>query len=517
VGDPGRTIAPDERAALLEGALEATQNGILVFDLERRIVHYNRRILQLFGLTADDVERRGIDAVAGALADQLEDPGQLISNRHELWENPSLEILDTIRFKDGRSYERFIAPNHAGSRIIGRIASFRDVTATMRTAQQQKLEAIGQLAGGIAHDLNNALTAIIGYAELALNTLEDGHSARPDVQEIRRAASRAESVTRQLLAFSRKQLLEPRLFSLAESVTNLGRMLDRLLGSQITLKTIVPPDLPSIFGDPGQIEQAILNIAVNARDAMPDGGRLTMALAVVEIDEAYARVHRPMQPGRHVELSISDTGHGMSPETQAHIFEPFFTTKGVGKGTGLGLAMVYGTVKQSGGYIFVDSELGRGSTFRLYFPPARHQQAPAAEPSPHVEAAASKLILVVEDEGPVRNLVVTALRRKGYQVLHASSGADALAIAGAESRTIDLLLTDASMPGMSGIDLARSLRQQRPDILVVIMSGYTSDTLNLGSLGEAIMLLPKPFTPRELQQKIGEALGGRRAAQPRLS
>jgi PAS domain S-box-containing protein len=270
--------------------------------------------------------------------------------------------------------------NDAG-RPVRMVGTMQDVTERRvleeQLRQAQKLEAIGRLAGGVAHDLNNALTAIVGYTELSLGLLADDHPARPDVQEVRRAAERAESVTRQLLAFSRKQLLEPRVFSLNDSVGNLGRMLERLLGSGIELKTVIAEALPPIYGDPGQIEQAVINLAVNARDAMPDGGRLTLAVAVVDVDEAFARARQPMKAGRYVELSVGDTGEGMDAETQAHVFEPFFTTKGVGKGTGLGLAMVYGTVKQSGGYIFLDSALGKGTTFRLYFSPAPRPEIPS--------------------------------------------------------------------------------------------------------------------------------------------
>ena len=279
-------------------------------------------------------------------------------------------------------------------RAIRLIGTVQDITERRRLEehlrQSQKLEAIGRLAGGVAHDLNNALTAIAGYTELALGGLPEGHEARADVQEIRHAAERAESVTRQLLAFSRRQQLQPRVFSLNEAVLNVERMLDRFLGPGIQLGLTTSSDLPRIYGDPGQIEQAIVNLAVNARDAMPDGGRLTLALAVVDVrdDDGGADDPTPPMPaGRYVELAVSDEGQGMTPEVSAHIFEPFFTTKAVGKGTGLGLPMVYGTVRQSGGFISVESEVGRGSTFRLRFPiarrsgPLRQQERPCQTPT----------------------------------------------------------------------------------------------------------------------------------------
>ena len=319
-------------------------------------------------------------------------------------------------------------------------------------------------------------------------------------------------MTRQLLAFSRKQMLEPRLFSLGDSVANLGRMVERILGSSITVATDVPTDLPPIYGDPGQIEQAILNIALNAKDAMPDGGQLTLGISLVDVDEAFAAGHRPMPSGRYVELRITDTGHGMDAATRARVFEPFFTTKDVGKGTGLGLAMVYGTVRQSGGYIFVDSEPRRGTTFRVYFRPAEGEAHAPTSPALLDARPAAATVLVVEDEPPVRNLVVTTLRRKGYRVLHAASAAEALKVARAEGGAIDLLLTDVSMPGASGLELARTLAAERPGMRIVVMSGFTEETLNLAEFGVSAALIQKPFAPAELQRRIAELLGESPAA-----
>jgi signal transduction histidine kinase len=405
-----------------------------------------------------------------------------------------------------------VVRNDAGKplRMVGTIQDITDRRLLEEQLRQaQKLEAIGRLAGGIAHDLNNALTAIVGYTELSLGTLADGHPARPDVQEIRRAAERAESVTRQLLAFSRKQLLEPRVFYVNDSVANLGRMLERLLGSGIEMKTAIAEGLPPIYGDPGQIEQAIINLAVNARDAMPDGGRLTLGVTLVDVTEAFAQAHQPMTPGLYVELSVVDTGEGMDPATQAHIFEPFFTTKEVGKGTGLGLAMVYGTVKQSGGYIFVESAPGQGTVFHLYFPPVRAAQpARTTQPAPVArDAEVQPTVLVVEDDPAVRTLVVSALRGEGYRVMHAGSGKEALQAADNVTGPIDLLLTDANMPGMTGIEVAGALLAARPALKIVMMSGYTAEPLTVGGSNQAVALLPKPFTPRDLRQKIRDVLG----------
>jgi len=377
--------------------------------------------------------------------------------------------------------------------------------------QSQKMEAIGRLAGGIAHDLNNALTAIAGYAELALGEVPPGHAARPDVEEIRKAAERAGSVTRQLLAFSRKQLLEPRLFNINDTVVNIPRLLTRLLGHDIHVETKLAATLPEVLGDPGQVEQAIINLAVNARDAMPSGGRLTLTTSVDEVDEAFARRHVPMAPGKWVTLRVADTGYGMTRETQARVFEPFFTTKEIGKGTGLGLSMVYGTLKQIGGFIFVDSEVDRGTTFRLYFPPNADSPAatrPDAAPAPTAATARKghETLLIVEDEDSVRNLVASALRHDGYELLLATSAEDALRLDEQHKGPIDLLLTDAIMPGKSGIELATAMAARRPALPVIIMSGYTEETLTGAPLDKPISLLQKPFTPRELRRRIRDVL-----------
>jgi CheY-like chemotaxis protein len=338
-----------------------------------------------------------------------------------------------------------------------------------------------------------------------------GHAARPDVEEIRKAAERAGSVTRQLLAFSRKQLLEPRLFNLNDTVVNIARLLTRLLGHDVHVETKLAATLPEVLGDPGQVEQAIINLAVNARDAMPSGGRLTLTTSVDEVDDAFARRHVPMAPGKYVALRVADTGHGMTRETQARVFEPFFTTKEIGKGTGLGLSMVYGTLKQIGGFIFVDSEVERGTTFRLYFPPALDRAAatpPDAAPAPAAATARKghETLLIVEDEDSVRNLVASALRHDGYELLLAKSAEDALRLDEQHKGPIDLLLTDAIMPGKSGIELATVMAVRRPALPVIIMSGYTEETLTGAPLDKPLSLLQKPFTPRELRRRIRDVL-----------
>jgi PAS domain S-box-containing protein len=613
---------------LLDSILESTHDAVLVLDLDLRIVRYNSRFLEMFRLTPADLEPGGASMLADRIGPQLEDPAQMAPTPDEAWHKSPFELIDVLRFKDGRVYHRHVVPHYVNGRLAGRVASYRDIThrifaqktfeehqAFLEKAQEvahlgswvaeqdgsdrvvwsneiyrifgvnpvgstatskmfmsfvhaddleivqraigdalagrkvyeiehrivrrdgtirwvhergdvirsadgspvrmvgicqditerrqleeelrqsQKLEAIGRLAGGVAHDLNNALTAIAGYTDLALSSLADDHPAKQDVEEIRRAAERAEAVTRQLLAFSRKQMLQPRVFSLATVVADLGRLIERLLGANIDVRTDVHEHLPLVYGDPGQIEQAVINLAVNARDAMTNGGRLTLSVTEMTADEAFARTHQPMTPGKYVVLAVADTGHGMSAETQAHIFEPFFTTKPPGKGTGLGLAMVYGTIRQSGGHIFVESTIGAGTTFSLYFPAAAN--APAA-----VEHAGQRgTILVAEDETAIRTLVVNALTQSGYRVLSAASGDAALTLARGEPE-IDLLLTDARMPGMSGGELATQLAAARPGIRVMMMSGYTDETVRV----DGSLMLKKPFTPRELRQKVESIL-----------
>lgn len=398
---------------------------------------------------------------------------------------------DIVRSADGRPV-----------RMVGTLQDIterRELEEALR--QSQKLEAIGRLAGGISHDLNNALTIIIGYAELVAGSLEQNDSVRQDVEQIRRAAERAESITRQLLAFSRKQWLEPRVFQVGEAVQDLARMLDRLIGPRIELATVVDHDLPPIYGDRGQIEQAIVNLAVNACDAMPAGGTITLRVSAVDVDASFVRAHQPMTPGRFVEISLADTGHGMTSDVLAHMFEPFFTTKDVGRGTGLGLAMVYGTVKQSGGFIFVDSQPHQGSVFRLYFPPAPSQPQPSDARKSVPAPMHAVTVLVVEDEPGVRGLVTAALRREGYQVLQAESGKAAIDAA-AQAGRIDVLLTDVAMPGMTGIELASTLSRTQEDMRVVVMSGHPPNLVSLPKLQRPVEFLAKPFTPRELRQRM---------------
>ena len=367
-------------------------------------------------------------------------------------------------------------------RLTGILGIGRDVTERLGLEQQlrqaQKMEAVGRLAGGIAHDFNNILTAINGHADLLLEDLGHHDPRRADVDEIRRSAERAAGLTRQLLAFSRQQVLQPKVVDLNALVLDMDKLLRRLIGEDVELATVLDPTLGRVTADPGQLEQVIVNLAVNARDAMPQGGKLTLETRNIDLDSSYTLEHSLVKPGPYVQLTVSDSGIGMDEETQAHAFEPFFTTKPRGQGTGLGLAMVYGTVKQSGGFIWVYSEPGRGATFKIYLPRVDAPVESAAPPAP-VERPprGSETVLLAEDEPAVRAIARQALERQGYTVLAAPSGADALALAAQHGATIHLLLTDVVMPGMSGRDLADRLTAQRPGIRVLYISGYTDNAI----------------------------------------
>jgi len=374
--------------------------------------------------------------------------------------------------------------------------------------QAHKMEAIGRLAGGIAHDFNNLLTVINGYSELVLNSLGANLHARKNVEQIKKAGRRAATLTRQLLAFSRRQVLQLRVLDLNAVVTNFEAMLQPLIGEDILLEAVLQPGLGLVKVDPGQIEQIILNLTVNARDAMPEGGKLTIETANVELDEAYARRHVSVRPGPYVMLAISDTGCGMDAETQARIFEPFFTTKEHGKGTGLGLATVYGIVKQSGGNIWVYSEPGKGTTFKIYLPRVEGV-AEGSEPA-HPRSSilrGSETILLVEDEDMVRSLAREILEAHGYAVSEARDSTEALRVCHTHSGSIHLLVTDVVMPGMSGRELAARLGTIHPETKVLYMSGYTDDAVvRHGVLNAGLAFLQKPFTANAFLCKVREVL-----------
>ncbi len=436
-------------------------------------------------------------------------------------EKRSQDIEYRILAADGRGVwvRDTVMPIIEGGRLVQLcgvmmvITERKDLEAQLH--QAQKMEAVGKLAGGIAHDFNNLLTIITGYTQLLLNRLGQEDPLVPDIQEIKKAGDRAAALTQQLLAFSRRQVLIPKVVDLNSIVANMETMLQRLIGEDIHLVTALDPALGRVKADPGQLEQVIMNLVVNARDAMPKGGKLTIETTNHDISQSYRRGQAVIQPGRYAMLSVSDTGCGMEPELQARVFEPFFSTKGQGKGTGLGLSTVYGIVKQSDGYIFVYSEPGCGSTFKIHLPRVDEaavevETGVLADGLPH----GTETVLLVEDEPGVRALVRDTLRMQGYTVLEARHGIEALLVSKQHTGPIHLLMTDVVMPQMSGREVADRLFVTRSDLRVLFMSGYTENAIvHHGVLHPGTAFLQKPFSPESLARKVREVLDAGKAPQ----
>jgi PAS domain S-box-containing protein len=495
----------------LAAAIEQSAETVVITDAEGTIEYVNPAFERITGYSREE-----------ALG---QNPRLLKSGNHapefyrEMWstllrgEAWSGRLVNKRR--DGTLYEEeaTISPVRDES---GRIAHFvavkRDVTERQRLEarllQAQKMESVGRLAGGVAHDFNNLLSVILGYTGLILRRLPEPDPLRPRITEIHKAGERAAALTRQLLAFSRRQVLQPVVMDLNATVENLEKMLRRLIGEDIDLSTLLDRRAGLIRADPSQVEQVIVNLAVNARDAMPRGGRLTIETAPAVLDEAYTSARPGVRPGRHVALVVSDNGSGMDAETQAHLFEPFFTTKEQGKGTGLGLATVYGIVEQSGGHITFESRVDHGTTFRIYFPRVEGEAAFVAGPPPaEDEARGTETVLIVEDEEMLRDFAVQVLRLHGYQVLEAADGADALRLLERHPEAVDLVVTDVVMPRMSGPELAHRLTRKRPGVKVLFLSGYAGPDIAQHGLPEAgSAFLAKPFTPDALARKVREVL-----------
>jgi two-component system, cell cycle sensor histidine kinase and response regulator CckA len=498
---------------LVVALLESASQAIISIDRGGRIVLANRRAAAMFGYAGQEL--------LGARIEILLPESKRATHgrqRDEYFQRPRARPMGigldlSGRRKDGVEFpvEVSLSTVETEEGIFG-IAFVSDISMRKALEEQlvhaQKMEAVGRLAGGVAHDFNNMLTVIAGYNRMILDELSTLDPLRGYAEEILKAADRAGALTNQLLAFSRRQIMQPRVINLNAVIGQTEKMLRRLIGEDIQLVMSLDEGTGNIKADPNHIEQAIVNLAVNSRDAMPHGGRITIETSNTQIDETYAKTHMGVSPGEFVMIAISDTGHGMDSATRQNIFEPFFTTKARGKGTGLGLATVYGMVKQSGGDIWVYSELGQGTTFKLYFPRVAEPASPGLiEESALSRQLSSETVMLVEDEAQVRDLTEKMLKQLGYSVLTASNGEEAMDASQAHAGQISLLVTDVVMPNMSGKQVADALVSRRPDLKVLYLSGYTDNTVvHHGVLDSNVDFLAKPFSRDALARKIREVL-----------
>jgi two-component system, cell cycle sensor histidine kinase and response regulator CckA len=504
-----RKQAEEERSRLVS-IVESSGDAIVGATPEGFITDWNAAAERVYGYTAEEIHGKHVSILApvGGIS-------EIPTFLEKINQGERISDFEAVCVhKDGTEFPVSItmsAIRDSQGGVLGLSGIIRDITSRKRLEEQvtlsQKMESVGRLAGGVAHDFNNMLQIIHGYSELVLDELPEEDSSRGHVEEIKNVVERAAGLTRQLLAFGRQQLLSPQVLDLNVAISHLSKMLRRLIGEDINLEIREARDLGRVRADPGQIDQVLMNLAVNARDAMPKGGRLIIETANVEVDHSFAMVHFPMTPGQYVMVSVSDTGIGMDAATQARIFEPFFTTKEKGKGTGLGLATVYGIVKQSGGYIWVQSEVGRGAAFRVYLPPVKDPAAANEVKEVRVLKGGTETVLLVEDEENVRLLVRRALQAKGYTVLEAQNGKDALRVARQHQGPIHLLMTDVVMPGMSGQELSERLIRLRGAMKTLYMSGYADDAIHhQGVLKPGTELLQKPFSAEVLATKVREVL-----------
>jgi signal transduction histidine kinase len=501
--------------ALVDLVLESSPVAFALLDTELRYVRVNAALAALSGRSpADFVGRTPTDHLP-SVAWPIEETLRTVLATNAPMVNVEYDLPGTSTAAPGRHFLMSCYPvRFDGGGLVG-VGAFLLETTDRRVLedqlrQAQKMEAVGQLAGGVAHDFNNVLTVISSYASMLLDSFASDDERRADVEEIKDAAWRAAQLTRQLLAFSRKQVIAPRILNLNDVVAGTEKMLRRLIGADVELTTTLSPDLHAVRADAGQLEQVLMNLAVNARDAMPDGGRLSIETANVTLSGEYAQRHAGVTPGEYVMLAVSDTGTGMSTDVQAHVFEPFFTTKDATRGTGLGLSTVYGIVKQFGGDVWLYSEPGHGTTFKVYLPPGvGSAQADVAEHVRSRPVTGHETVLVVDDDERVRQVAARVLRANGYVVLEATDGASALTVSLRHGGAIDLILSDVVMPGASGPSLMSQISRARPTTRVVFMSGYTNDeVVRRGIFDGQTAFLQKPFTPPQLLAKVRDVLSG---------
>ena len=491
--------------------MESAAQGIIGVNRDGAIQLVNLKAGALFGYSRKELLGQTLEKLLpeGLRGKHVADRAGYFAHPHPRPIGTGTELRGLRR--DGTEFPLEIGLDHIEMDgeviVISFITDISERTKMERQMRQsQKMEAVGQLAGGVAHDFNNLLTVISGYSNVLLGDIAPGSALYAPVEEISKASDRAALLTRQLLAFSRHQVVQRKRFDVNQRVIETHSILKRLIGEDIQLELALGENLGEILADPGQIDQVLINLAVNARDAMPNGGHLLIETAALDLAEAYAATHFDVQPGPHIMLAITDSGTGMTPEVQSHVFEPFFTTKTAGRGTGLGLATVYGIVQQTNGAIFVYSELGRGTTFKIVIPVAAGVAMEAPVPPPFVAGpGGAETVLVVEDEDAVRKLVRKILEESGYKVLEAANGDDAVAVIKEHRAEIDLVLTDVVMPRVGGPELIARLRETRPESRVLYMSGYTDRTVPLEQDAGAAFI-QKPFTPSQLGQKLREML-----------